>query len=190
MPHYTKKKSFNFKENYKFTKLKLVFTNLPKNLLFLLLNDPKKMEPKTKKIVAIIIIVIIAVGLGLGTWYAVTPRYGQVQTGTLVTPSAPGGITEDQVIKIGVLGALTEIQGESQWYGVYMAVDELNQAGGVVIDGKTYYFGLVGEDTYEADTYLDVTKGVAAAQKMVQQHKPHFIIGGFRTEALLTYQEV
>ncbi len=148
------------------------------------------MEPKTKKIVAIIIIVIIAVGVGLGTWYAVTPRYGQVQTGTLVTPGAPEGITEDQVIKIGVLGALTEIQGEGQWYGVYMAVDELNQAGGVVIDGKTYYFGLVGEDTYEADPYLDVTKGVAAAQKMVQQHKPNFIIGGFRTEALLAYQEV
>ena len=148
------------------------------------------MEPKTKKIVAIVLIVIIAVGIGLGAWAIATPRYGQVQTGILVTPGAPEGTTEDQVIKIGVLGSLTEIQGESQWYGVYMAVEELNQAGGVLIDGKTYYFGLIGEDTYESDPYLDVSKGVAAAQKMVQQNKPNFIIGGFRTEAVLAYQEV
>ncbi|MHA2067947.1 MAG: ABC transporter substrate-binding protein, partial [Candidatus Thorarchaeota archaeon] len=52
-----------------------------------------------------------------------------------------------------------------------------------------YYFGLVAEDTFEADASLDISKGTAAATKIITEDNAQFIIGGFRTEAVLAYQE-
>lgn len=149
------------------------------------------METKTRNIIIVVVIIAIIAGVGipLGMIF-LAPKYGAVQTGILVTPGAPADVASDRIIKIGVLGSLTEIQGEGQWYGTYLAVDEINTAGGFKIGTDTYYFGLVGEDTFESDAQLDITKGTTAATKMMTQHEPNFCIGGFRTEALLAYQEI
>ncbi len=149
------------------------------------------METKTRNIIIVVVIIAIIAGVGipLGMIF-LAPKYGAVQTGILVTPGAPADVSDDRIIKIGVLGSLTDIQGEGQWYGCYLAADEINTAGGFKIGTDTYYFGLVGEDTFESDAALDITKGTTATTKMMTQHEPHFIIGGFRTESLLAYQEI
>lgn len=145
------------------------------------------MEKGTKRIVAIVLIVIIGATIGISAWMFL----GQPKAWTADDcPGAPEDITPDQIIKIGVLNGLTEIQGEAAWNGLWLAAYEINKAGGVVIDGKQYYYGVVGEDTYEADVILDTTKGVSAAQRIVNYDQVQFLMGGFRTESLLAYQEV
>ena len=113
-----------------------------------------------------------------------------VMVGNYTIPGISVAIPLSQVIKIGILNDMDDISGISSWNGAYLAAKETNEGGGVLINSTTYYIGLVAEDTDEADPNLVVSKGVAAAETMVNYHDPHYIIGGFRTEALLAYQEV
>ncbi|MHA2313143.1 MAG: ABC transporter substrate-binding protein [Candidatus Thorarchaeota archaeon] len=147
---------------------------------------------ETKQIAAIAVIVIIVAGVG-AYWFLSQPPagpYGEVVIGTLVTPGAPAGTPSDRIIIVGIIGSITEIQGEGEWKGAYLACDELNQAGGVTIGADTYYFGIVAEDTFESDPSLDISKGTAAATKLVTEDNARYAIGGFRTEAVLAYQEI
>jgi len=139
----------------------------------------------TKRALAIGLAVIMIAAVGAGVWYVLLPRYPPYQT-----PGAPAGVPYDRIIKIGLLDPMTEIQGDSAWKGAYLAVKEINAAGGVTINGTQYYLGLIAEDTKEADAVLDVTKGVAAAQKILTEDQAQFLIGGFRTESLKSYIEV
>ncbi|MHA2602622.1 MAG: ABC transporter substrate-binding protein [Candidatus Thorarchaeota archaeon SMTZ1-83] len=148
---------------------------------------------ETRQIAAIVLIVVVVAGVGVGIWLflptAPEPPYGELVIGQLVTPGAPAGVSDDYIIRVGILGPVTEIQGEGHWRGAYMACDEINTAGGVTIGGDAYYFGLIAEDTFEADPNLDTSKGIAAAQKILTDDNAQFIIGGFRTEAVVAYQE-
>jgi ABC-type branched-subunit amino acid transport system substrate-binding protein len=133
------------------------------------------METNTKKILAVVLIAIIGIGIGLTVWFLLPQPYGNVVTGRLVTPGAPAGTPSNRIIHVGVLDPMTEIQGEGAWKGAYLACDEINSAGGVKIGNDTYYFGLVAEDTYEAETTLDPSKGTAAANKIIDQDGAQFI---------------
>lgn len=148
------------------------------------------MEPKRKKILAVAIIAMVAVGVGIGVWILLPTPYGAVVLGELVTPGAPDDVPDSRIIRVGLLGPMTEIQGEGTWQGAYLACDKINTAGGVLIGGDRYYFGLIAEDTFEADPIVDLPKVNAAATKIVTDDKARFIIGGFRTEAVLSYQEI
>jgi branched-chain amino acid transport system substrate-binding protein len=152
-------------------------------------DGDKTME--SRKIAAVVCIVVIVAGVGVGMFLFLPPAaYGTVVVGTLVTPGAPAGTPANRIINVGVLGPLTEIQGEGEWKGAYLAVDEINTAGGVVVGGETYYFGIVGEDTFEADASLDISKATAATTKIITEDNAQFILGGFRTEAVLAFQEI
>ncbi len=143
-----------------------------------------------KQILAIIIIVIIIAGIAVGIYmFLPAAPYGAVVVGQLVTPGAPSGTPSDRIIVVGILDPMTEIQGEGAWKGAYLACDQINQAGGVTVNGVVYYFGLVSEDTFEADTNLDLAKGTAAATKIISDDHAQFIIGGFRTESVTAYEE-
>ncbi|MHA3963281.1 MAG: ABC transporter substrate-binding protein [Candidatus Thorarchaeota archaeon SMTZ1-45] len=144
---------------------------------------------ETKQIVAVVLIVIIIAGVAVGVFLLLPAPYGAIVIGQLVTPGAPAGTPREQIINVGLLGDLGDITGQGNWKGAYMACDELNTAGGIEIDGVTYYFGLVAEDTFEAEAQLDTTKGTAAATKIITQDGAQFIMGGFRSEALLAYLE-
>jgi ABC-type branched-subunit amino acid transport system substrate-binding protein len=146
-------------------------------------------ESKTKKILALVVIVIVATGVGIGLWIFLPEPYGKVVTGQLKTPGMPEGVPSDHVIVVGILDPMTEIQGEGAWQGAYLACDEINSAGGVNISGETYYFGIIAEDTFEAEPAVEPSKGVAAAQKIITQDNAQFIIGGFRTESVVAYIE-
>ena len=146
---------------------------------------------ETKQIVAVVLIVIIIAGVAVGVYMLLPPAaYGAVVVGQLVTPGAPAGTPSDHIIIVGILDPMTEIQGEGAWYGSYLACDEINTAGGVVVGGEHYYFGIISEDTSESDTELDLTKGTAAATKIITEDNAQYIIGGFRTESVLAYEEL
>jgi len=142
------------------------------------------MEKKAKQIVAIVVIAGIAVGAGLGTWiyfaFFATPYW--------VAPGAPATISEDQMIKVGCLGDLNNIQGAGNYDGAYFAAKQINEAGGVTVGGKTYYVAIGKEDTAEARAPFDTALGVAAAERLLARGAEYFV-GGFRTEVLEAYLE-
>ena len=144
------------------------------------------MESLTKRILAIVLIAVIGIGVGVTVWIFVAPYAWS----SADAPGAPAGLTEDQIIRMGVLGGTTDIQGAGALEGATLAAYEINQAGGVVVGGNTYYVGITSEDTDESNPNLDVTKGVAAAERIINYKRAQFLLGGFRSEALLAYQEV
>ena len=143
------------------------------------------MEQLTKRILAIVLIAVIGVGVGVTVWIFVAPY----NWGAKDCPGAPSDITQDQIIKIGVMGDTERIHGESALWGAQLAAYEINSAGGVVVDGKRYYYGVTSENTDEANPILDITKGVAAAQRIINYKKVQYAIGGFRTESLMAYRD-
>lgn len=142
------------------------------------------MSSASKRYLAIGIVVIVIVGAGIGAWWILTPKNPQYQT-----PGAPAGVAYDRIIRIGILDPMTDIQGDAAWNGAYLAAYEINSAGGVDVNGTIYYVGIIAENTYESDAMLDVSKGVAAAQKILSVDQAQYIIGGFRTESLKSYLE-
>jgi len=148
------------------------------------------MEKLTKRILAIVLIAVIGLGVGITVWIFVAP-YAWSRTDC---PGAPAGITEDQIIKIGVLGGLYDIQGRGQLEGAKLAAYEINYGsdgtdGGIVVNGKTYYVGITAEDTDESNPNLITATGVAAAERILNYKQVQFLTGGFRTEALSVYLE-
>ena len=73
------------------------------------------MDSGTKKILAIVVVIIV-IGGGIGL-YMFLPQDTGIPIGRLVTPGAPAGTSSDRVIVVGVLGAMTEIQGEGAGRG-------------------------------------------------------------------------
>jgi branched-chain amino acid transport system substrate-binding protein len=140
------------------------------------------MSTKSKQLLAIGVVVVVAVA-GVGAYLLISssggPRY--------VVPGAPSDISSSQIIKVGVLDDFTDVTGIGSWQGSYLAAYEINSAGGVVVNGTHYYFGLIREDTSEAAPAVDPSKGVTAAQKLVSVDGVQFVTGGFRTESLLAY---
>ena len=132
---------------------------------------------ESRQLVAVVLIVVIIAGVGGGIFMFLPPgAYGAIVIGKLVTPGATAGTPANRIINVGILGPMTEIQGEGEWKGAYLACDEINTAGGVTIGGETYYFGLIAEDTFEADASLDISKGTAAATKIITKTQIVFIL--------------
>jgi branched-chain amino acid transport system substrate-binding protein len=149
------------------------------------------MEQLTKRILAIVLIAVIGVAIGFTVWIFVAPYAWSAA-------DCPGlenrtDITEDQIIRIGVLGGMTDIQGKGAYEGAWLAAKEINTRTtnpGIIVNGKQYYIGITTEDTQESYTNLDVTTGNAAAQRIINYKRAQFLLGGFRSESLLAYQEI
>src|SRR5258706_13452772 len=90
-------------------------------------------------------------------------------------------------IKIAILGPMAFVQGENHWAGAEMARDEINKAGGIKVGGKTLQIELVRGDTNEIQSVPDATN---AMERVITRDKADFVIGGFRSEAVLAMQEV
>jgi branched-chain amino acid transport system substrate-binding protein len=92
-----------------------------------------------------------------------------------------------QTIKIAILGPMAFVQGEHHWYGAEMARDEINKAGGIDVGGKRMRIELVRADTNEIQSVPDATNAV---ERVITRDKVDFLVGGFRSEAVLAMQEV
>ncbi|MGB2800607.1 MAG: ABC transporter substrate-binding protein [Dehalococcoidia bacterium] len=95
--------------------------------------------------------------------------------------------TPEGTIRVGVIGPMTFIQGEQHWYGAEMAANEINEAGGVVVGNETMQIELVRIDSNEM---LSVPDAKMAMEKAITVDDVDFLLGGFRTEAVLAMQDV
>jgi branched-chain amino acid transport system substrate-binding protein len=100
--------------------------------------------------------------------------------------AAPLAIAQG-TIKIGVLGPMSQPQGQYHWFGAEMARDTINKAGGVSVGGKKMQIELVRADTNEHQSIPDATNAI---ERVITRDKVDFLVGGFRSEAVLAMQEV
>lgn len=90
-------------------------------------------------------------------------------------------------IKIGVIGPMNFTQGKGHWNGALMAQDEINAAGGVQVGKKKIKIELVKADSNE---FLSMTDATNAMELLLTREKVNFVVGGFRTEAVLAMQDI
>jgi branched-chain amino acid transport system substrate-binding protein len=93
----------------------------------------------------------------------------------------------EKKIKVGIVGPMKFTVGEEKWWGATMAADEINASGGVLVGGQKYEVDLVMADSNEI---LSLPDAVNAMERLVNVKNVDFIVGGFRTEAVLAMQEV
>jgi branched-chain amino acid transport system substrate-binding protein len=94
---------------------------------------------------------------------------------------------EARTIKIGVIGPMNFVQGKGHWNGALMAADEINAKGGVQVGKEKMKIELVKADSNE---FLNVTDATNAMERLITSDKVDFVVGGFRTEAVLAMQDI
>ena len=92
-----------------------------------------------------------------------------------------------QTVKIAVLGPMAFVQGRNHWQGAEMARDEINRAGGISVGGKRMQVELIRADTNEIQSVPDATNAI---ERVITRDKADFLVGGFRSEAVIAMQEV
>jgi branched-chain amino acid transport system substrate-binding protein len=79
------------------------------------------------------------------------------------------------------------VQGIGHWNGATMAADEINAKGGIQVGNRKMKITLVQSDSNE---FLNVTDATNAMERLMTQDKVDFVVGGFRTEAVLPMQDI
>ena len=92
-----------------------------------------------------------------------------------------------KTIKIGVIGPMQFVQGKGHWNGATMAAEEINARGGVKVGDKKMKIELVKADSNE---FLSITDATNAMELLMTREKVDFVVGGFRTEAVLAMQDI
>jgi branched-chain amino acid transport system substrate-binding protein len=90
-------------------------------------------------------------------------------------------------IKIGVIGPMKFVQGIGHWNGATLAAEEINAKGGIQVGFWKSKVKLVQADSNE---FLNVTDATNAMERLMTQDKVDFVVGGFRTEAVLAMQDI
>ncbi len=99
-------------------------------------------------------------------------------------PAAPA---KPAPLKIGIAGPMKHIQGDHMWRGAVMAAEEINAAGGVKVGEQKRPLEVVKVDTNEI---LNVPDASSAVERAITVDKVDYLVGGFRTEAVLGMQDV
>jgi branched-chain amino acid transport system substrate-binding protein len=92
-----------------------------------------------------------------------------------------------QTLRIGVVGPMAFVQGAHTWYGATLAAEEINRAGGIQVGDRRYRIELLRVDTNEM---LSVTDAATAVERAITAQRVDFLVGGFRSEAVLAMTEV
>jgi branched-chain amino acid transport system substrate-binding protein len=91
------------------------------------------------------------------------------------------------VLKLGYIGPMKFIVGQECSIVADMAVEDMNKKGGIKVGNTTYKLEMVKIDSNEI---LSLTDAVSAMERLINVEKVNFIVGGYRTEAVLAMQEV
>jgi branched-chain amino acid transport system substrate-binding protein len=92
-----------------------------------------------------------------------------------------------KTIKIGVIGPMQFVQGKGHWNGAVMAAEEINAKGGVKVGDKMMKIELVKADSNE---FLNVMDATNAMERLMSRDRVDFVVGGFRSEAVLAMQDI
>ena len=99
----------------------------------------------------------------------------------------PWAVVMGQEIKIGVIGPMQFMQGKAHWNGATMAAEEINAKGGIQVGAKKMKIKLIQADSNE---FINVTDAANAMERLMTQDKVDFVVGGYRTEAVLVMQDI
>jgi branched-chain amino acid transport system substrate-binding protein len=91
------------------------------------------------------------------------------------------------VIKIGVIGPMHFMQGKGHWNGALMAQEEINANMGIQVGDTWLPIKLVKADSNE---FLSITDATNAMERLMSQDRVDFVVGGFRSEAVLAMQDI
>jgi branched-chain amino acid transport system substrate-binding protein len=92
-----------------------------------------------------------------------------------------------RTIKIGVIGPMNFVQGKGHWNGAVMAAEEINNRGGVKVGSEKMKIELVKADSNE---FLSLTDATNTMERLITSDKVDFVVGGFRTEAVMAMQDI
>lgn len=130
---------------------------------------------KSKVVSVLVVFAVLVVTLG----------FGCAPTEAPVTPTPEE--TMGPPIKVGVIGAMEGMTGQNMWMGAGMAVNEINEAGGVNVGGVQRPFELVKIDNNEM---VSITDAVLAVERAIEVDKIDILIGGYRSESILAMGDV
>ncbi|MFX1479310.1 MAG: ABC transporter substrate-binding protein [Promethearchaeota archaeon] len=99
-----------------------------------------------------------------------------IQIDSYLVPGITAPIPANLIIRIGLIHDLDDLYGAHSWNGLKLSAREVNEQGGVIINGTTYYIGLVVEDLAPNNTLLETME---AAENLINDHHPHFVTGGY-----------
>ena len=99
----------------------------------------------------------------------------------------PKPVEKVPTIKIGVIGPMMFLPGEHKWWGAQLAAEEINAAGGVNVGGMMHQIELVKADS---NCILSIPDAVSAMERIITVDNVDFVVGGFRSEAVLAMQTV
>jgi branched-chain amino acid transport system substrate-binding protein len=114
-------------------------------------------------------------------------RFGFIALVCLTIMAAGVPAWGQNTIKIGVIGPMQFSHGQGHWNGAIMAAEEVNAAGGVQVGNRKMRIELVKADSNEFISLEDAAKAMG---KLVREDRVHFVVGGFRTEAVLAMQDI
>lgn len=90
-------------------------------------------------------------------------------------------------ITIGIVGPMKFPSGREMWNGALMAADKINQNGGVNVGQKRMQVKLIQADSNEITS---VDSAANMMEKLCMLYDVDFIVGGFRSEAVMVMQDV
>jgi branched-chain amino acid transport system substrate-binding protein len=138
----------------------------------------KEVDP-LKKIIFLIIACLLVIGLVVPGCEGEGEGEGE--------PGVIWNFGDDGEIVVGIAGEVGNPTGDMAFLGASLAVGAINGAGGVDVDGTAHNFTLQMINTEEATDETGATGTVAMTAAI---DSVDFVMGGFRTEALLAYREV
>jgi len=92
------------------------------------------------------------------------------------------------IIKIGVIGPMQFSQGKNMWNGAEMITDKINAEGGIKVGNKKMQIELIKADSKEFTSAPEAAAKIM--EELITRDKVDFVVGGFRTEAVLAMQDV
>ncbi len=124
-----------------------------------------------------LVLVVIAVVVVAGVGYYFYTQYARVP------PTQP-------TLRVGLSLPLTNPVGIHAKQAAEMAVEEINNAGGVTMNGTQYKITLVSEDSNEMDPLIPVDQGVTAFKRLIEQDGAQVVLGGVRTDIVVAQSQL
>ena len=97
-----------------------------------------------------------------------------------LTPSS-----SSNTITVGMPLPLDSLIGQNILQSAQLAVNQINAAGGVDVNGTSYQYKIVTYDTEEADPSIPIANGVQGVTTLITQDHVNFLIGGYRSDVVL-----
>lgn len=88
-------------------------------------------------------------------------------------------------ITVGMPLPLNSIIGVNMLQSAQMAVNQINAAGGVAVNGTHYKYAIDTYDTEEADPSIPVANGISGVTYLITQDHVNFLMGGYRSDVVL-----